>query len=137
MGGSGGSGESDADILRSPPVDAMPPPPPADFLPVARANAIARKLRAAFANPSVAIRFNPSHETAKLGYFPPGLDEAFAEHAPPGIRFATGEVAATDDVAIVTAQGADVSSTLWAIRLAGFGGVAVAWAWDNHLARVI
>jgi hypothetical protein len=111
----------------------MNPTPPPDFLPVARANAVLRKLRAAFAKPAVAVRFSPSHETASLGYFPAGLDESFAALAPPGANVRTGAPAAEDDIAVVTAHGADVSAALWQLRVGGFAGALTVWAWDNHV----
>ena len=108
--------------------------PPKDFLPFARADAIARKLRLAFAKPTATIRFNPSHETARLSYFPAGLDESIAPLTPPGLRIVTGPPAADDDVAIVTAHGLDISSALWSLRIGGFAGTLAVWAHDNHLA---
>ena len=104
----------------------------------ARTEHLRRQVSALAARDRIRFTFLPSSETDFIRYFPEDLDLDFRDLLAQGFEFVPRSSGlAGVDLAVITAHGSDIATTIWKLREeAGPEMLIAVWLWDNHLLQL-
>ena len=105
------------------------------LLPSQRVHEIQQRLSMLAAADVLHATFIPSAETDEMRYFPEELADDLARLDTARLQVHYRSHAATADVILTTAHGANNAEWLWQLREANPRALLAVWLWDNHLAH--